>query len=132
MRGRKEMGSLELAYLGDAVYELSVREYLVKKGAGTVGELNRKALSFVTAPAQAAATERLLPFFTGEEAAVFRRGRNSHPKTVARHNDPGEYSLATGLEAVFGYLWLGGEGERIAELFALCRAALEAREGQKE
>ena len=54
----------------------------------------------------------VLPFLREEEAAVFRRGRNAHPRSVARHNDPGEYALATGLEALFGWLYLGGEEEQ--------------------
>lgn len=121
----KEMGSLELAYLGDAVYELAVREYLTANRKGAIGEMNRKALSFVTASAQAHAALAVCPLLQEEEEAVFRRGRNAHPKAVARHNDPGEYALATGLEAVFGFLYLKGEGERIRDLFAACRAALE-------
>ncbi|MBR0144556.1 MAG: ribonuclease III [Clostridia bacterium] len=128
MKDRKEMGSLELAYLGDAVYELEVRSYLTSAGKGAIGELNRRALSFVTAAAQAKAAEAALPGLREEEAAVFRRGRNAHPKAAARRSDPGEYALATGLEAVFGWLFLGGEEERIRDLFAICRRALEAGE----
>ena len=124
MMDRKEMGSLELAYLGDAVYELEVRAFLASGGSGAIGELNRKALSFVTASAQAKAALAVLPFLREDETAVFRRGRNAHPRSVARHNDPGEYALATGLEALFGWLYLGGEEERIRELFARCREAL--------
>ncbi|MBO4407482.1 MAG: ribonuclease III [Clostridia bacterium] len=125
MRDRKEMGSLELAYLGDAVYELEVRKHLLENDWGSPGEMNRKALFYVTAEAQARAAEKVLPFLTEEEEAVFRRGRNAHPKAAPKHADPGEYALATGLEALFGFLSLGGEGERIACLFALCRGALE-------
>ena len=125
---RMEAGSLELAYLGDAVYELEVRSYLVSGGKGSTGEINRRALAFVTASAQAKAARAVIPLFREEEAAVFRRGRNAHPKTVAKHNDPGEYSLATGLEAVFGWLYLGGEKERIRELFGLCLSALAPEE----
>lgn len=127
MRERKEMGSLELAYLGDAVYELEVRKHLLENDWGSPGEMNRKALFYVTAQAQARAAETILSSLTEEEAEVFRRGRNAHPKAAPKHADPGAYALATGLEAVFGFLFLGDGTERIARLFALCRKALEEK-----
>lgn len=126
----RERGSLELAYLGDAVYELCVRRMLLSRHSIGAGQLNREALSYVTAHAQATAAKVVSALFTEEEAAVFRRGRNAHPKTVAKHNDPGEYSLATALEAVFGYLELAEQKERIGVLFEACLDAIEkAKEG---
>ena len=125
----RERGSLELAYLGDAVYELCVRRMLLARGSAGAGKLNRAALSYVTAHAQSVAAQSLIALFSEEEAAVYRRGRNAHPKTVAKHNDPGEYARATALEAVFGYLALTENQARIESLF---RAAVQAIDIHKE
>ena len=111
--------SASLAYLGDAVLELRVRERLVAMGYTSSKSLNQHALEYVRAGAQARAMERLLPHLTDEEMAVFRRGRNTghgqHPKGAT----VGEYRNATGMEALFGYLHMMKNEARIKELFAL-------------
>ena len=112
------MSSLGLAHLGDGVFELMVRAWLCLHGKVKVKDLHRATVRYVAAPAQAAAMERLLPLLTDEEADVYRRGRNSHVNTVPHGATPGQYHAATALEAVFGWLWLRGERERIHELFA--------------
>lgn len=112
------LSSLALAHLGDAVYELMVRTYLVSQGRETNRGLHRAAVALVQAPAQAAAAERLLPRFTPEEAAVYRRGRNTRTHAVPRGATLREYHAATALEAVFGYLYLKGRRERLNQLFA--------------
>ena len=104
-----------LAYLGDSVMELMVREMLVKSG---VSHPQEAASKYVTATAQSAAAEKLLSLFTEDEAAIFKRGRNS-THTAPKSATHAEYSRATGLECVFAYLYLAGEAERLKELFSL-------------
>ena len=108
-----------LAYLGDCVLELCVREHLVEKGFATSAHLNRAALDFVTASAQAKAMKRLLPHLTESEEAYFKRGRNLGHSQTPKGATMGEYRAATGMEVLFGYLHLSGEKERIRELFSL-------------
>ena len=110
---------LSLAYLGDAVYELMVRAWLMKRSALRSGELHRSAVEYVKAPAQAELVKKLLPLMTEEELAVFRRGRNCHVNSVPHNAEKGDYHAATGLEALFGYLYLQGKTERLCELFSV-------------
>ncbi len=113
----KTADSLMLAYLGDSVYEVLVRERLFYTVPEGNTEANRLALSYVTASAQVKALEKIEPYFTDEERAVYTRGKNAKthntPKSVTRY----EYRKATGLEAVFGYNYLMGRQERNRELF---------------
>ena len=104
------MSSLALAHIGDAVFELLVRTKLCVEGGTTNGRLQ--------APAQARFALRIQPLLTPEEAAVYRRGRNAHPHGIPKHATPGEYARATGLEALFGALYLSGQTARIEALFA--------------
>ena len=108
-----------LAYLGDCVLELCVRQYLVRCGLSSSATLNKKALEFVRATAQAEAMKRLLPHLGEEEEAVFRRGRNVGHTNTPKSATVAEYRAATGMEALFGWLHLAGRQERIDELFAL-------------
>ena len=108
-----------LAYLGDCVLELCVRQYLVKSGFSSSATLNKKALEFVRATAQAEAMKRLQPSLTEEEEAVFRRGRNIGHTNTPKSATVAEYRAATGMEALFGWLHLAGRQERIDELFLL-------------
>ena len=112
------MSVLSLAHVGDAVYELLVRTLLAERGIATVVQLHRETVARVKAPAQARAAAVILPLLTEAEHDVYRRGRNSHVNTVPHGATPGQYHAATALEAVFGWLWLRGERERIHELFA--------------
>lgn len=111
--------SAALAYLGDAVLELYVRERLLELGYTSSKRLNEHALEYVRAGAQARAMERILPVLSEEENAVFHRGRNAghgqHPKGAT----VGEYRNATGMEALFGYLYMMKNEPRIAELFEI-------------
>lgn len=106
-----------LAYLGDSVLEICVREHLVRSGLASSARLNKKALDFVRAPMQAEAMKRLLPLLTEEETAIFHRGRNIGHTNTPKSSTVAEYRAATGMEALFGYLHLAGRQERIAELF---------------
>ncbi|MBO5354747.1 MAG: ribonuclease III [Clostridia bacterium] len=113
------VGTAALAYLGDAVIELMVRERLVGMGYSSSKALNARALDFVRASAQAQAMERLLPHLTEEEEGAFRRGRNIGHTNTPKRATVAEYRNATGMEALFGYLHIKGEQARIKELFKL-------------
>ena len=111
------MSSLGLAHLGDGVFELMVRAWLCLHGKATSRGLHKATVHFVAAPAQAAAMERLLPHLTDEEADVYHRGRNTAPHSVPRAATRAQYQSATGLEALFGWLYLQGRTDRLNELF---------------
>ena len=114
-----EISAAALAYLGDSVLEICVREMLVKKGVSSAKNLNSAALGFVKAEAQADAVMKILPILTDEENAAYRRGRNIGHTNVPRSATVGQYRMATGFEALFGYLKLLDKQERINELFLL-------------
>ena len=116
------MSSLGLAHLGDGVFELMVRAWLCLHGKVKVKDLHRATVRYVAAPAQAAAMERLLPLLTDEEADVYRRGRNTAPHSVPKAASRAQYQAATGLEALFGWLYLQGRTERLNELFEVIMA----------
>lgn len=105
---------LNLAFVGDGVYELMVRERLVCLANRPNKELHQLAVQQVRAEAQAAALDRLMPLLSEEESAVYRRGRNAHTSRTG-----GSYHKATGLEALFGYLYLAGRVDRVRELFSI-------------
>ena len=106
-----------LAYLGDCVIEMCVRERLVRLGYSSSAKLNKTALDYVRAPRQAEAMKNILPLLTEEEDAVFHRGRNIGHTNTPKSATVAEYRAATGMEALFGYLHLAGQKERIGELF---------------
>ncbi len=109
------LSPLALAFVGDGVYSLMVRERLLCEANRPVNDLHRQSVRDVRAEAQAAAMGRIMEHLTEEEEAVFKRGRNAH---TARSG--ADYHRATGLEALFGYLYLDGRIDRVRELFALC------------
>ena len=109
---------LGLAHVGDGVYELMVRGMLCAEGHQAIQDLHRETVRFVNAQAQAAAAESLIPFLSEEELAVYRRGRNAKVHGVPQNASVAEYHSATGLEALFGWLYLLGRQERVSELFA--------------
>ena len=111
-----EYSPLVLAYMGDAVYELLIREHIVKRTSRQVHLLHREAVHYVRAESQAEAVRALLPELSGAEAAVVRRGRNTHSNTVPKNASVIDYRMATGFEALIGCLWLSGEKERAREL----------------
>ncbi len=106
---------LALALIGDGVYEMLVREKLVCEANRSAGELHKQAVKLVRAEAQSDAVTKIEPLLTEKESAVFKRGRNAH---TARNSY--EYHRATGLETLFGYLYLEGNIDRVRELFDLC------------
>ena len=107
---------LTLAYIGDGVYELVIRTVLVKKCNCPVNQLHRKASSLVKAASQSAMMEFIEPMLTEEEHSVYRRGRNAHSPTMAKHATMADYRRATGFEALMGYLYLKEDFCRIVEL----------------
>ena len=109
---------LGLAHVGDAVYELMTRSRLCLEGHSSVMELHRRTVAKVNAAAQAEAVKKLLPDLTEEELAVYKRGRNAKVHSVPHHADIGQYHAATGLEALFGWLYLCGRTERLNALFS--------------
>ena len=114
-----QISSLGLAHVGDGVYELMVRSWLVLHGKATSRGLHKATVHFVAAPAQAAMAKKLEGVLTEEEQDVFRRGRNTSPHTIPKAASREEYQTATALEALFGYLYLQGRTDRLNELFTL-------------
>jgi ribonuclease-3 family protein len=115
---RDAISPLTLALIGDGVYDLMVRERLVCMANRPVGVLHQEAVKQVCCRSQALAMEKLLPQLTEHEAAVYKRGRNAHTTHTPKNAQPSEYHSATGMEALFGYLYLGGELERLRALFS--------------
>lgn len=113
----RERSPLALAFLGDGVLELLVRSRLVAQSRMAPGELHRAAAKIVSAKGQAAALEVLQPLFTEQEEAVLRRGRNANKQSSSKNATSQQYHASTGLEAVFGWLYLQNRQERIEELF---------------
>lgn len=116
---------LTLAYIGDGAYELVVRTILVKRGNCPVNRLHKQASSLVKAASQSAMMEVIEPMLTEEEAGVYRRGRNAHSPTMAKHATMSDYRRATGFEALVGYLYLKEDFTRMTELI---HAGLTAQE----
>ena len=112
----RTVSPLTLAYVGDAVYELVVRSLLVGRGNCPVSRLHHEATRLVRAGAQAQMLHTLEPLLTPEEEAVYKRGRNAHSPTMAKHATVTEYRHATGFEALIGYLYLTGQTERMLTL----------------
>lgn len=114
------LGSVTLAYIGDAVFSLFVRERVVCAAKYRAGECNARVNALVKATAQSAMLDRVLPLLTDEEKDVVRRGRNCHTPAKAKNTALSDYKRATALEALFGWLYLRGEHERLGELEAIC------------
>ena len=115
----KELSPLVLAYIGDAVYEILARTKVLSSGNSPVNKMNAKAKKIVNAQSQCEAYFKIENELTEEEAAVFRRGRNANSYTHPKNMNISDYRHATGLEALFGYLYISGKTDRITELFDL-------------
>ena len=111
------ISNLGLAHMGDCVYELLCRAYLCAHGGKTVSQLHQETIRMVKATAQAKFADRMLPLLTEEELAYYRRGKNSHVHAVPKSATPAEYAKATGVETLFGALFLLGRKDRANELF---------------
>ena len=119
LRQVNAISNLGLAHVGDGVYELLCRTYLCTKGDQTVLKLHRDSVNMVKAPTQAKFADKLIPHLTEEELAFYRRGKNAHTHAAPKSATRAEYAKATGLEALFGALYLLGHTERLNELFAM-------------
>lgn len=111
------ISNLGLAHMGDCVFEILCRSWLCAKGGKTVDKLHRETIHMVKATSQAKYAEKLLPLLDEEELAYYRRGKNSHVHAVPKSATPQEYAKATGLESLFGALYLMGRTDRLNELF---------------
>ena len=115
----RAISSIGLAHMGDAVFEILVRTWLCAHGKATGKGLHQATIALVRAESQAEKAQRVLPLLSEEELAVFKRGRNAQVHSIPPHASRAQYSEATALEALFGWLWLKGQKERASELF--CR-----------
>lgn len=115
----KKVSTLALAHMGDAVYELLVRSWLIANGRHTSAGLHKASVAMVRADAQAEAADRIYGRLSDDEQAVFRRGRNTRPGSIPKNATHGQYARATALEALFGYLYLTNNKARISELFSM-------------
>ena len=113
------VSTLGLAHMGDGVFDVLCRAYLCAKGDQTVLKLHKDTVKLVKAPTQAKFAEKLLPYLTEQERDWFRRGKNAHSHAAPKSATPQEYAKATGLETLFGALYLSGQKDRLNELFAI-------------
>ena len=115
----RAISSIGLAHMGDAVFEILVRTWLCEHGKATGKGLHQATIKLVCAESQAQKAQRIMPLLSEEELAVFKRGRNAQVKTVPNHASRAQYGEATALEALLGWLYLGGRKERVNELFLI-------------
>lgn len=115
-----QMSPLVWAYMGDAIYESYIREYVIKQGLCRNGLLHRKSIKYVSAKAQANILLKLEGTLTGDEKDIVRRGRNSNPHSHAKNADIIEYKHATGFEALIGFLYLTDQKDRLQKILLEC------------
>lgn len=125
------MNGLALAYIGDAVFELLVRQFMIEKGLSQAEKLHKHTTAVVNAGAQSDLILAVKDELNDRELSIFKRGRNSPTATPAKHQKISDYKRATGLEAVFGYLYLDGQTERLNELFRLMMDKVTEREAEQ-
>lgn len=121
----KQMSPLVFAYMGDAVYEKYIREFVIKQGLCKNGLLHKKTIKYVNAKAQAEILCKIENKLTEEELDVVRRGRNSNPHSTAKNADVIDYKYATGFEALIGYLYLTKQHERLEEILLECTKVVD-------
>ncbi len=115
------LSPLALAFIGDTVFDILIRSELVCEANRPVKELHKEAASKVCAAAQARYIKKVLPLLSEDEEEIFKRGRNAHTGTVPKNQSSADYHYATGLECLFGWLYLSGKNERIKELYELMK-----------
>lgn len=113
------LSPLTLAFVGDSVYDLLVRQHLVSLANRPVKELNSRKVTLVNCKSQAESMKAIIEYLSEDELDVYKRGRNVKVNTASKHSSIADYHAATGLEALFGYLYLCGNTDRIKELFML-------------
>lgn len=127
----KQYSSLALAHMGDSVYELMTRGWLIQSGFVTSRNLHRETIHLVCAGAQAAGAHAIAPLLTEQEQIIFRHGRNAKPKSIPKSSTPAEYALATAVETLFGWLYLRGCYDRLNELFTVILPAAQNWNSEK-
>ncbi|MBR0413275.1 MAG: ribonuclease III [Eubacterium sp.] len=115
----KQLSPLNLAFIGDCVYEMLVREMLIVEANRPVNDLHRESVKYVSAKAQTEAYDKIKDVLTEEETAIYKRGRNAKVGHNPKSASQGEYHIATGIEALFGYLYLTEQQDRLKELFKI-------------
>ena len=115
-----QMSPLVWAYMGDAVYEKFIREYVIRQGLCKNGLRHKKSIKYVSAKGQSQILKEIEDFLTDEEKDIVRRGRNSNPHSTAKNADIVEYKYATGFEALIGWLYLNEKEERLEEILKKC------------
>ena len=115
-----QMSPLAWAYMGDAVYEKYIREFVIRQGLCKNGLLHKKSVKYVSANGQVKILQRIEDKLTEEELDIVRRGRNSNPHSHAKNADIVDYKYATGFEALIGYLYLTEQNERLEEILKMC------------
>jgi ribonuclease-3 family protein len=131
-RDPSQMGSLVLAYMGDAVLEMKIRQHLIACGVGKPHELQKKAVSYVSAKAQAFIVKSLWDQLDEEEQRIIKRGRNTRSHTMPKNASVSDYRLSTGFEALLGYLYLSGQQDRLEEILNQAVHAIETHQENKE
>ncbi|NLM66393.1 MAG: Mini-ribonuclease 3 [Enterococcus sp.] len=132
MRDHRQLNGLALAYVGDAVYEIYIREHLVNQGQARPSQLHRLATHYVSAKAQAMLIQKMLDekLLTPEEEDFYRRGRNSKSQTSAKNTEIKLYRMSTGFEAVMGFLYLTKQTERLENLITWCIEQIDLAENK--
>ena len=123
-----QVSPLSLAYIGDAVYEVYIRSYIMRSDNMPVAKLHKAATRYVSAKAQAQIVKSIMDDFTPEELSVYKRGRNAHSYTSAKNADIVDYRMATGLEALFGYLHIKKDTQRLEEIITKCIDVINSEE----
>jgi ribonuclease-3 family protein len=131
MEDIKNYTGIVLAYIGDAVYELEVRKALIEKGYYRGNRLHKEAIRRVNAPMQSRLILSILNDLTPEEEDAFRRGRNTKPKYIPKQSNITEYTNATGLESLMGYLYLKEDKKRISEIISRLEELLDEDEKER-
>ncbi len=132
MDNTNSYNALSLAFLGDAVYSLMVRDFLLEKVHPHASKLHQLSIKLVNAASQSKAAKKIASALTEDEADILRRGRNAHSSHTPKNQSEKDYHYATGLEALFGYLYLKNEKERMKELFNLITEDFEISEEDKK
>ncbi len=127
-----QMNMLSLAFLGDAVFTLFIREYILSNSDGKSGALHKRASEFVCAPSQAKMLDGVTELLTEQEKDIARRARNCHNNTKAKNASLSIYKKATALESVLGFLWESGQRERANLIMAECVKIIENGEKENE
>ncbi len=117
---KSEYSYSALAYVGDAVFELLARNWAIKNPKVSSGVLHKNVVNIVNAVSQSNMVNKITETLTDDEQEVYRKGRNLAHNSIPKNASPGQYSRATGLEALFGFLYLSGQNERMQDIFDLC------------